>query len=92
MSYNVTSDTHLHRYAENFRLVDILIFATGCSEVSAAGFSTLPKVKFIHEAGRFPSANTCYCWSYLKAQDTEYEQSAAMFLTSLLNGQDFNTI
>ena len=88
----VSSDAQLQRYAEKVQLVDILIFATGCSEVPAAGFSTLPKIKFVHAKGRFPSANTCCCWLYLIAEDMEYEQFVMKFLTALLNGKDFSTI
>ena len=73
--YNVLSlDVQIKRYAENVQLVDIVIFATGCNEVPAASFSTLPKVKFVHAKGRFPSTNTCCCWLYLIAQDIGYEQ------------------
>ena len=70
---------------------DILQFVTGSHAEPPMGFPNQPKVQFVHDSDRYPSASTCSLVLYLPT-GINFEQLAERMLVSLANGATFSVM
>ncbi|XP_033099822.1 G2/M phase-specific E3 ubiquitin-protein ligase-like [Anneissia japonica] len=68
---------------------DILVFASGASSIPIIGFSDQPKIEFLNDDARFPTANTCSIILRLPTKFEEYNEFRDAMDFGILNAQSF---
>lgn len=73
---------------------DLLMFATGTSNIPPCGFNPAPSLEFLeHSSGsKFPTANTCSCILRLPVIHEEYVKFKHNFEFAVLNTVGFGQV